>query len=191
MRVLLDMDGVLADFDAQLFEELEGTIVWPAEALRREARFCTDFLPRRERLIVREHIETTAFFSRLPVVEGAVEGVRDLYEAGHDLWVCSKPLEANPWCASDKMGWIEEHFPDLVGKVILSPNKSMIKGDVLLDDAHKPSGFGVADWVPVWYPYPHNRAEGRVYFRWGDGAAAFDEAQRSAEWMRAKELTSA
>ena len=161
------MDGVLADFDQCVFDAALG-VDFPEAALRREARFCTDFLSKRGRARVRTYIESGHFFRGLPLVPGALEGVAGLEAAGHDLWVCSKPLEANPHCASDKMGWIEEHFPSLVGKVILAPKKSMIKGDVLLDDAHKVRDFHEASWVPVWYPYPHNFNVDRAYWSWGD-----------------------
>lgn len=172
MKILLDMDGVLADFDAALFRDTAHFIDWPQVSLNREHRFCTDVLSSRNAKRVRRFIEETPFFRDLPVIPGAKEGVDAMLSAGWDVWVCSKPLEANATCASDKMEWIKRHFPELVGKVILAPKKSMVKGDILLDDAHKPADFHEASWLPVWYPYPHNMNgspafDRRLYWHWG------------------------
>ena len=175
MRILIDMDGVLADFDGGLFTATADFIEWPEEALARTRRFCTDYLGKREAKAVRAFIEKTDFFRDLPVIPGARLVVEDLLERGHDLWVCSKPLEANPWCANSKMAWIEEHFPELSGKVILAPNKGMIAGDVLLDDAIKERDIAGASWVPVHYTYPHNADRHGHRFTWADGATALEE----------------
>jgi len=167
MRILLDMDGVLADFDAGVFRDLPD-MPWPVEAYERGERYCTDYLAKPERKAVRRHIEETHFFRHLPVIDGAAEGVESLFTKGHDLWVCTKPLEANPWCANDKMAWIAEHFPDLVGRVIVAPRKSMIHGDLLLDDAHRSDDLREATYCPVWYRYPHNYKADRLFFTWAD-----------------------
>jgi 5'-nucleotidase len=168
MRMLIDQDGVLADFDAKLFEDLAGVVDWPPRALAREARFCTDFVTRRERKIIRAYIEETDYFRHLPVIDGAKEGIAKLLELGHDLWVCTKPLEANKTCATDKMAWINEHFPELHDKVIIAPNKGLIKGDILLDDCIKEEWLGVAEWRPIHYSYPHNAMKPGLRFTWAD-----------------------
>ena len=174
LTILVDLDGVLADFDGALFSDTADFIDWPDEALSRSRRFCTDYLNRREAKVVRRYIEETRFFRDLPLIPGAQGGVKELEELGHDLWICTKPLEANPWCASDKMAWVADHFPSLAKKVILAPDKSMVKGDILLDDAHKPFQRVIAPWVPVWYPYLHNQEEGRSYWKWGQDPAILE-----------------
>jgi len=182
IRILLDMDGVLADFDAKLFADTAEVIQWPSEALRRTRRFCTDHLPsNQERRYVRRHIETTPFFRDLPVIEGARKGVRELEEMGFDLWVVSKPLESNPTCASDKYAWVADHFPTLAGKVILTPDKSLIHGGILLDDAIKDRERALASWTPVHYSYPHNAAKTGYRFTWEFGASTLAQIAVQAE----------
>lgn len=173
MKLLLDMDGVLADFDAGVFRDIPN-VDWPQEAYDRHQRWCTDYLPRSQRRTVRRHIEETHFFRHLPVIPGAVDGVCELMARGHDVWVCTKPLEANPWCANDKMAWIDEHFPILHGRVIIAPRKSMIHGDLLLDDCHKDADLEECSYLPVWYSYPHNDY-GSPRFTWDDPVTLLED----------------
>jgi 5'(3')-deoxyribonucleotidase len=171
MRILLDMDGVLADFDAQLWDETRLTVAWPEEAFLRGRRFCTDYLSSNaDRALIRRHIESTGFFWRLPVIAGAQEGVAALEDAGADVWVVSKPLTASESCASDKYSWVAEHFPSLREKVILAPNKSLVQGTILLDDAIKDREEEVAEWAAVHYSYAHNLDKVGYKFTWAEGA---------------------
>ena len=173
--VLVDMDGVVADFDAHLFAVTSGTIDWTPEALNRERRFCTDYVNNRDKKVVRKVVESNGFFRYLPLVPGAQEGVERLSAFGLDVWFCSKPLEASPTCASEKFAWIAEFFPDYVGKLILAPNKGMVRGGVLIDDCVKEAERAMAEWWDITFPYPHNEG---VY-------------GHRADWSKAPELANA
>lgn len=158
--ILVDMDGPLADFDVHFFQRCasEGwTLDCTVEAQRH--RFATDHIPnRRERDAARAMVDTPGWFRDLPVTPGAQDGLRGLAEFA-EVWICTKPLEANGTCRDDKAAWLAEHFGDeWVQRLILAPDKSMVRGDVLLDDAPKPEWFGRADWWPVIFPEPWNAA---------------------------------
>jgi 5'(3')-deoxyribonucleotidase len=172
-RLLLDMDGPLADFDAHFWQrcKAEG---WQFDiddpAHQRHRFFDGHIIDKAHRKLARQMIEGTPWFRDLPVTPGAVDGVPLLMER-FDVWVCTKPLEANQWCASDKAAWIARHFPALVGKLIMAPDKSMITGHVLLDDAPNPDWFDAATWVPIVFEAPFNGAgskwEGIPSWTWG------------------------
>lgn len=58
-----------------------------------------------------------------------------------DLYVLSAPSPRNVHSYSEKRQWIERHFDyELAKRLILSPNKGLLKGDVLIDD--QPNGKG-------------------------------------------------
>jgi len=180
-RILLDMDGVLADLDGKLFRDTASVIQWPEEALKRNRRYCTDYLEEREARIVRDHIESTRFFRTLPVISGARQGVRELERMGFDLWVVSKPLPADYFSPSDKVAWIKDHFPTLARKVILTQDKSLVDGTILLDDAIKTREAAVASWAPVHYAYPHNSHKEGYRFTWHYGAGTLANITRRVE----------
>lgn len=175
MRLLLDMDGPLAAFDKACFEvcQREG-VEMDIEALEQQtARFFTEHMPTEEdKEWLRFLIDEPGWFEDLEVTEGASDGVNQLVEAGVDIWVCTKPLESNPTCRDGKAAWLRKHFPDLEHKLILAPDKSLVRGDVLLDDAPVHSQIEVAEWDAVVFSLPFNGAgsvwESLPHWSWGD-----------------------
>lgn len=136
-------------------------------------RFLTGHFPRRQANSIRWHIDNAHWFRDLPVTAGAQEGVQEMLDVGWDVWVCTKPLEANVWCRDDKAAWLREHFPMIPEpRLILASDKSMILGDILLDDAIKPSWVPRAHWAPVTFLRPFNGPGTEHHFgydwTWGD-----------------------
>lgn len=182
IRLLLDMDGPLADFDAHGWRACidEGIEVDVAGQHEQTARFFTDHIPdRRSRDSIRMLIDDTPWFRYLPVTPGAVDGVRDLIGAGVDVWVVTKPLEVNRTCRDDKAAWLRDHFPMLERRLIIAPDKSLVQGDLLLDDAPHPAWFGSASWRPVIFSCAFNGAgsewAGLPRWSWGDPVEALLE----------------
>lgn len=187
LTILVDQDGPLADFDAH-FHRLCADRRYPmhggdvhAGARCTEHRFATDCLTSDHGELARQYVNGSRWFSELPVVDGAEEGLNAL--ADHpdvaEVWVCTKPLEANSNCQSDKANWIRKHFgEEWLRRLIITPDKSMVRGDILLDDAPKPAWFERASWTPVLYPMPWNQPGGafatrnglnrRARWQWGD-----------------------
>jgi len=178
--LLLDMDGPLADFDLHFWHRCqEQGFTFDVHGPAFQAhRYFTEHIPNRaERRKARAMVDQAGWFAELPVTPGAVEGVASLLDAGFDVWVCTKPLEANPTCHSDKAQWIARHFPALTDRLIIAPDKSMVRGDVLLDDAPHPAWFGRSAWRPVIFDAPFNRAGDWAdlpHFAWGDALAALE-----------------
>ena len=94
------------------------------------------------------YFDVPGFFRQLPVIPGVVRVLKDLQKAGHDIHIASTPhvvrrgdrVVGDPsvikgTCTSDKMEWVEEHLPFIgAKKTILIRDKTMLKGDVLIDD---------------------------------------------------------
>lgn len=178
MRILIDQDGVLADFDLRFWElcQEEGVkmdIKSMDDPLRK--RFITDnILTKEDRSKMVQYVNygKHRYFRDLPLMPGALEGVAALEAAGHDIWICTKPLEANWRCRDDKAEWIRRHFPHLEDKLILAPDKGLIKGDILLDDAPKLKWLAYAEWEPVVFRHPFNgpgsQWDGLRTYTWGE-----------------------
>lgn len=173
--LLLDMDGPLADFDVHFWERCiaEGWAFDIQHHSHQRHRYFTEHIPdRAHRRAARAMVDAPGWFRHLPVTPGARDGVTALLAAGIDIWVCTKPLEVNPTCRDDKGAWLADHFPELLDRLIIAPDKSMVHGDVLLDDAPKRKWFDRATWWPVIFDAPYNR-DGSEWaelprFSWGD-----------------------
>lgn len=161
VTALLDLDGVLAEFDTPLFERCRDELghAFDIEHPRDQRhRFLHDHLPSRaHRNEMRQLICTEGWFRNLPVMAGAQDGVDAMLRAGWSVWVVTKPLEENPHCWSEKAAWIAEHFPALRDRVIITPDKSLVHGTFLLDDAIKGRWVQAATWSPVVFDRPYNR----------------------------------
>ncbi len=109
--VLIDLDGVVADFD-KAFSSLEQT----------------DWKEGDEK-IVPEY-----FFSDLELIEGALESITRLSKY-FDIYFLSTPQWSNPNCWREKRVWTERYFGELLFKrLILTHNKGLLRGDYLIDD---------------------------------------------------------
>lgn len=158
---LVDVDGPCADFDPTVFDRCVeiGHQFDIAHVGEQRHRFLTDHLPdsghRRE---MRQLIEGPGWFRELPVVPGAREGLEEMIAAGWDIWLCTKPLEASATCLSEKQAWVAEHFPFMLKRLITTPDKSLVRGTFLLDDAVKLEWIPRAEWHPVVFETPWNGA---------------------------------
>lgn len=115
MRIYVDMDGVLADFDGH---------------------------KRRSGLTGDEIKRLPGAYLAMEPMPGAIEGVRRLIGKGHDVWVATKPPTGVPHAYADKVAWILKYLPELKRKIMLTHDKSLLRGDVLIDDRpHKANAF--------------------------------------------------
>ena len=118
--VLIDMDGVLCDFDKRA-AELERT-----EGIKGHKLF-----------------KHPSAYKNLEPIEGAIEAWHALQEK-YDTYVLSTPPWSNPDAWAEKRRWVEDHLGKSAHKkLILSHNKGIVKGDFLIDDR---IANGIADF---------------------------------------------
>lgn len=156
--VLVDQDGPLSDFNGYFFQRcVEEGIEFDCAYEEQTHRIALDHIQDREqRRFARRMVEQPGWFLELPVVQGAQAGMEELASVA-DVWICTKPLEANPTCRDDKAHWILEHFGSgWEQRVIIAPNKSLVWGDILLDDGPKLAWLDIASWSPMIFPLSFN-----------------------------------
>lgn len=172
--ILVDMDGPLADFDKAFFS-LCNSKGWTLDCtpFTQTHRFATDHIPHSiARSLARRFVETSGWFERLPMTGGA-KGYMDQLAERAEVWIVSKPLEANPTCRDEKGAWLRRNFgPEWERRLILAADKSMVRGDVLLDDAPHPDLYERATWKPVIFKTPWNgegsKWAGLPHWTWGN-----------------------
>lgn len=82
------------------------------------------------------------FFENLPVNEGAIEAVEALMLSGkYEIWICTKPVYNSSHCYKEKAQWVMKHFPALAKRIIMTQDKSLIRGHWLIDDDINNMGF--------------------------------------------------
>ncbi len=76
------------------------------------------------------------FFRDLDPIAGAISSIHALENSEkYDVYILTAPSVRNPLCYMEKRIWVEKHLGfDFVNKLIISPNKSLLKGDYLIDD---------------------------------------------------------
>lgn len=76
------------------------------------------------------------FFRKLEPLENAIESVNELMKSDYyDVYFLTAPSLFNPLCYTEKCLSIKDYFGQAgVNKLIISPNKALLRGDYLIDD---------------------------------------------------------
>lgn len=76
------------------------------------------------------------FFENLRPVKDAVDSVNRLRKMERlDVYILTAPSARNPLSYTEKRVWIEKYFGyEFTKKLIICPNKGLLKGDILIDD---------------------------------------------------------
>ncbi|MEW6580246.1 MAG: 5'-3'-deoxyribonucleotidase [Chloroflexota bacterium] len=162
MRILVDMDGVLADFERG-FEE-----AWQAAypdlpvvlAAQRRHPLVQDEYPPELRGHVHAIFHAPGFFRALPPVPGGRAALEALLALGCDVRLCTTPLLDYRHCVVEKYEWVERELgPAWLDRLILTRDKTIIRADVLIDDRPQLNGADTPTWEHILYDQPYNRAD--------------------------------
>lgn len=155
-RILVDLDGVVVDWTYQFNTDLAEK--FPDLVFEEMREFSTPAHLSQEHQDAINAVKYAAgFYRHMPPIDGAIEGLQVLVDSGYDVWFCSSPEIFNESCESDKKNWIMEHLGEFwARRLILSRDKTLVRGDLLIDD--RPDVHGVADpeWTHVLFDQPYN-----------------------------------
>lgn len=147
-RLIVDMDGVLADIYAQYlnFEESESGIRRSLESLysKSESQIFKN---------IDTYLHTKGFFGNAPVIQGsqdALSRLNDLYE----VFIVSSATEF-PHSFNEKYDWLTQHFPFITWKqMVFCGSKSIVQGDIMIDDHFK--NLDIFRGRTLLFTQPHN-----------------------------------
>jgi 5'-nucleotidase len=150
-RILVDMDGVLADIYQRFFELHEeetdirktfNEIIGMKEG---------DAFP-----ALGDWVMTPGFFRSMPVMPGSQKGLKLLNEK-YDVTVVSMATEF-PISLTDKQLWLHDNFPFINWKqIVFCGDKSLIRADIMIDDHLK--NLDNFEGETILFTQPHNITE--------------------------------
>lgn len=157
MLVLIDVDGTVADLMSGFRAEWTargGSPLVPHEEHTTWDIF--DIVPKNERKLVQEVFDSPRLFAKLPTINGAVIAVKEIARE-HDVFFCTTPWYSNDTCCEDKLAWLAERFgKSMARKTIFTADKTLIRGDLLIDDKPEIKGLNPPSWIHVIFSQPYN-----------------------------------
>ncbi len=166
MRVLLDVDGVIADFLRGVLvavQHITGRYYEPFQVTQYSIKDSIGLSNAEWKRVVEEAITTEGFAFFLDAYPGAVEAVKKL-AVDHDVYFVTSPWNSSPTWVHDRSEWLVKKFGTALGrKVVHTSHKHLVVGDVLVDDVPET----VQQWsnahvgrVGVLWTLPHNQESG-------------------------------
>jgi 5'-nucleotidase len=135
-RLIVDMDDVMADASQRIIEVFNtiNNTNYDKEFFRNKIFY--EFVNQTQFKPTRPHVKAPGFFLDLPVMENAIEIMQELHSK-YEVFVVSAATEF-PKSLKEKYDWIAKHFPFISWKnFVLCGDKSIIKGDIMIDDHEK------------------------------------------------------
>ena len=149
--IAIDMDGVLADIDAQLIDHYNK--VYGTTLSKESIKGLTSEDAFNGRDLLYEVLNTENFFRTLPVMPDAVESLLELQE-NFEIFIVSAATEF-PISLAEKMAWLAEHFPFIKwDNIILCGSKRIINTDFMIDDHCKNLDYCMGK--PIMFTAFHN-----------------------------------
>ncbi|XP_043945594.1 5'(3')-deoxyribonucleotidase, mitochondrial isoform X2 [Protopterus annectens] len=165
VRVLVDMDGVLADFEGGFLKNYRAT--YPDEPyISLEDR--RGFWVSAQYGMIRPDLcqkaisiwESKDFFLDLDPIPGAVTAVKQMVNlTDTDVFICTSPIMKYDHCPFEKYAWVEKHFGrEYLEQVVLTRDKTVVSAHLLIDDNPDISGAEPnPSWEHILFTACHNK----------------------------------
>jgi 5'-nucleotidase len=162
-RLLIDMDGVIASYYTGFLnawrEKYPNRVVVSADEVL--TFYLEETYPPEYKEDILAITQGKGFFENLPPIEGAIEALEEIWNSEeYEPFLCTAPdMDSEDlMCATEKLRWIEA----LLGykwlkRTIMANDKTMIDGDILIDDKPTINGLQKPNWQRVFFTHAYNR----------------------------------
>lgn len=160
-RVLVDMDGVIVDWGEAYGRSLDlwGSVADGIPRHKDQRTFnLYEGLTDQQGWVVGRVMKTLDYYDMAPI-PGAIDALWSMLDYGHDVMICTSPWLPNEKCVSDKIEWVQDNLSsDWADRVIITKDKTVVKGDWLIDDKPQITGRAInPEWIHVVFDQPYNR----------------------------------
>uniref|UniRef100_A0A8D0GBX1 5',3'-nucleotidase, mitochondrial n=1 Tax=Sphenodon punctatus TaxID=8508 RepID=A0A8D0GBX1_SPHPU len=197
LRVLVDMDGVLADFEGGFLKKFKAKYPdKPYITLEDRRGFWVSEQYGQLRPELSEKAisiwESKNFFIELDPLPGAVEAVKQMANLEKtDVFICTSPIKKYCYCPYEKYAWVEKHLgQEFLEQIVLTRDKTVVSGDLLIDDRLDITGAEkTPSWEHVLFTACHNKHQQlqpprRRLHSWADDWAEILETKRRQPHQR-------
>lgn len=166
--ILVDQDNVIANQFGLFYDRLKerrpdiyATYSGRDNDFQFEKNFAPEFAE--EILAIRRE---KGFFLALEPIPGAIDALKCISSLGHNVFIVTAPIRTLH-CASEKLEWINTHLGDeWVRRTIITRDKTLVHGDMLIDDNPKVDGIITPTWEHILYDQPYNEGETKKRLTW-------------------------
>lgn len=168
MRILVDMDGVLADVYSQ-FLKLE----FQETGILRKLEETNGKLESEAFPFYEKHVKSKDFFRTAPLIKSSVEGLKYLNNK-YEVIILSSATEF-PQSLTEKELWLNQFYPFITWQqMVFCGRKDLVHGDIMIDD--HPKNLSVFQGRKIIFTQPHN-----IYVH-------NDSFERASGWNNIREL---
>ncbi|MDP2628701.1 MAG: 5'-3'-deoxyribonucleotidase [Nanoarchaeota archaeon] len=170
--ILVDQDGVLSDTEGGFRRQWKDNypqIICPLPRFRKTSslrgNFNKKFSPEIENILYAK-----GFAEKLTPVSGAIDAIKEMSQY-HDVFICTTPLAKYQFNLSDKSKWVEQYLGEEWArrKIIFVRDKTLINGDILIDDSPEIKGLRNPSWEHIIFDQPYNvHIQGKRRIDWNN-----------------------
>ncbi len=176
---LVDLDGVFFGMHqriAEVFHDRHPHLqLLPFEECR--SFYIEDDHPEHYGPLLWDIVREPGFFATLPIIEGAVDGIRELSELA-EVFICTAPMNSNPTCMADKVASVTAALgKEWATRIVIAKDKTLVRGTCLIDDRPRVDGKLTPHWEHWIFDQPYNRSfPGRRVVGW-EGVVSMAHAE--------------
>lgn len=174
---LFDMDAILVNLSSKwvaAFNKEHGKNLTKGDVVKYWHMAKHDGLKEIGEVALNRYLYEDGFFLDLEPLPGALEAVEAIHNLGHKVYIVSSPSWPGT-SAQDKISWVRRHLPFInKRKIFLCHEKSMVKGDVFVDDSPDNLKLYRREWPEakiMTIAYPYNESAKDLVDVYADGWA--------------------
>lgn len=179
--ILVDLDNTLNSFNEYVAQKAAEKLQIEVPKLQ-SARVADDF-PKEHDRVVKDIYQAEGLLLDLEPVPGGVVALKLLSQTHHVFIVTAPPM--SDYALADKLEWVKRNVgEDWRNKVFVTHQKTLIAGDILIDDAPNPLGSKVAPptWIHLALEQPWN-TECVERVNWNNAMDRIPEVIDNIPWL--------
>lgn len=156
--ILWDMDGTMYRWSARHTDILlDLDPHFPVVPEGQRVGFDYFWVPGADRDTILAALNDPRLYEDLEPIPGVLDAMREIEAAGIDQFICSTPTWTNPGCVSGKLASLAKDLgPEWQNRLILTHDKTLVRGDILVDDKPEITGAHAPVWQHVMFDQDYN-----------------------------------